>query len=133
MKTCFIIMPFDPRYDPLLQRVLRPAAEAVGLRAERVDDIFRPGVILDDIKACIRCASVLMAVLTDRNANVFYELGLAHAEGKAVILISNTMDDVPSDLRAHRILTYNKEDPAWGTHLKKKIVGALEQMMAPAS
>lgn len=126
IKTCFIIMPFDPRYDQLLLRVLRPAAEAAGFRPERVDDIFKPGVILDEIKNCIHNASVLMAVLTDKNANVFYELGLAHAEAKAVILISNTMDDVPSDLRAHRVLIYNKEDPAWGTHLKKRILSALE-------
>jgi len=47
---------------------------------------------------------VLLADLTGKNPNVFYELGLAHALAKPVILIAETLDDIPFDLRALRVI-----------------------------
>jgi hypothetical protein len=44
--------------------------------------------------------------LTDRNPNVFYELGLAHALNKEVILLTQDINDVPFDLRHFRIIVY---------------------------
>jgi hypothetical protein len=64
--------------------------------------------------------------LTDKNANVFYELGLAHAIGKPVILISEKIDDVPFDLRNYRVITYDKNNPAWGDELHSKIIEFLK-------
>jgi hypothetical protein len=48
----------------------------------------------------------LIAELTGKNANVFYELGLAHAMQKNVILITQRLEDVPFDLRHYRCLVY---------------------------
>lgn len=43
---------------------------------------------------------------TDRNPNVFYETGVAHTLGKIVIPITQSVSDIPFDLRHHRALTY---------------------------
>src|SRR5207302_8589290 len=75
----------------------------------------------------IQSAKVLVAELTGKNANVFYELGLAHALGKPVILVSETIDDVPFDLQPLRVILYDKSDPAWGVKLKDELVAFLEE------
>jgi hypothetical protein len=57
----------------------------------------------------------------DRNPNVFYELGLAHALKKPVVLISSHEKDVPFDVRHIRVIYYDKDDPFWGQKLIAKV------------
>jgi hypothetical protein len=64
---------------------------------------------------------VLIAELTSRNANVFYELGLAHALKKPVVLVSSNEADVPFDLHHIRVIYYDVHDPFWGQKLIDKI------------
>jgi hypothetical protein len=52
----------------------------------------------------------VIADCSGKNANVFYEAGIAHAIGKDVILIAQRIDDVPFDLRHLSILTYHPND-----------------------
>jgi hypothetical protein len=61
---------------------------------------------MDDVVATIRRAQIIIADLTGQNANVFYEVGIAHAIGKPVLLLTQSIDDVPFDLRHRRILVY---------------------------
>lgn len=83
-----------------------------------------------DVWLCTRKADVLLADLTSRNGNVFYELGLAHAIGKPVVLVSESIDDVPFDLRGLRVLLYERKEPDWGSRLREAITGALRETMA---
>jgi hypothetical protein len=76
---------------------------------------------LDQVWAGINSAKVLVAELSTRNPNVFYELGLAHALQKPVVLISSNEADVPSDLRHIRVIYYDVNDPFWGNKLTDKI------------
>ncbi|GAI10778.1 unnamed protein product, partial [marine sediment metagenome] len=69
---------------------------------------------------------------TEKNPNVFYELGLGHAIGKPIVLISETMEDVPFDLRPLRVILYDKDDPAWGNKLKTSLTTALGDTLANA-
>ena len=64
---------------------------------------------------------VLVAELTTRNPNVFYELGIAHALNKPVVLISSNEPDVPFDLQHIRVIYYDVTDPFWGTKLIEKV------------
>jgi hypothetical protein len=59
-----------------------------------------------DIWSAIHAARIVVADCTGRNPNVFYEIGLAHAIGRYTILISQSIDDVPFDLRHLRIILY---------------------------
>jgi hypothetical protein len=130
--TCFVLMPFKEPFNSYYDSIIRPAVESVRLSPVRGDSLFRPSPIMGDIWQSIQDAKVLVAELTEKNANVFYELGLAHAIGKPVILISETMDDVPFDLQPLRVLIYDKDDPAWGNKLKTHIVSALAETLPNA-
>ena len=76
---------------------------------------------MDQIWKGINSAKVLVAELTTRNPNVFYELGLAHALNKPVVLISRNEGDVPFDLQHIRVIYYDVEDPFWGKKLLDKV------------
>ncbi|WP_321794997.1 hypothetical protein [Caballeronia sp. J97] len=91
--------------------------------------MYRPTTIVDDIWQGIREAKLLIAELTDWNPNVFYELGLAHAISKPVILISKSIDDVPFDLRSIRVLVYDKDHPDWGNELRLSLTKAINEVL----
>ncbi|HEY2115488.1 MAG TPA: hypothetical protein VGJ51_10375, partial [Candidatus Angelobacter sp.] len=86
---------------------LKPSIESrCNLRCERADDLFGSTVVIEDIYAGIKQAVLIIADLTGRNPNVFYEIGIAHTLDKEVLLLAQSMDDVPFDLRHRRILLY---------------------------
>ncbi|MGA7768039.1 MAG: Hsp70 family protein [Candidatus Sulfotelmatobacter sp.] len=105
-QLCFVLMPFDRKFQPLYDDHIKPTVEAAELRCERADDIHGISVITWDIWERINRARFLIAELTDQNPNVFYELGLAHALSKDVILITQSMDFVPFDLKTIRCIVY---------------------------
>jgi hypothetical protein len=84
---------------------------------------------MGDIWKFVREAKVLLADLSGKNPNVFYELGLAHAIAKPVILVSTTIEDVPFDLRGLRVLIYDKDNETWGPDLRKKIEKSLKETL----
>jgi hypothetical protein len=47
---------------------------------------------------------VVIAELTGGNRNVFYELGIPHEQRKQVVLMSQTRDAVPFDVRDLRVV-----------------------------
>ena len=85
------------------------------------DDIFATGKIIDQVWEGITKSRVLVAELTGRNPNVFYELGLAHALNKPVVLVSSNQTDVPFDLKHIRVIYYDMSDPFWGDKLISKV------------
>ena len=120
--SCFVVMPFASPIGDYHQHLYEPAIKKAGLRAVRADaDIFGTGKIIDQIWAGINAAKVLVAELTSRNPNVFYELGLAHALNKPVVLISSNEEDVPFDLKHIRVIYYDVTDPFWGQKLIDKV------------
>lgn len=120
--TCFVMQPFGPPLGGYYETIFRPAIEQTGLRPVRADaDIFGSGKIMDQVWRGIRSARVLVAELTSRNPNVFYELGLAHALGKPVVLVSSNEQDVPFDLNHIRVIYYDTSDPFWGEKLIDKV------------
>jgi hypothetical protein len=120
--SCFVMMPFAAPLGVYYESVYKPAIEKAGLIPIRADnEIFGTGKIMDQIWSGINSAKVLLAELTSRNPNVFYELGLAHALEKPVVLISSNEDDVPFDLHHIRIIYYDVTDPFWGNKLMDKV------------
>lgn len=120
--SCFVMMPFADPIGGYYNLVYKPAIEKTGLRPIRADaDIFGSGKIMDQILEGMTAAKVLVAELTDRNPNVFYELGIAHALKKPVVLVSATEKDVPFDLQHIRVIYYDVKDPFWGTKLIEKV------------
>ncbi len=119
-NLCFVIMPFSDKLNPVYTNVIKPVIEGLNFTCKRADEIFESKPIIDDIWLNIKKARFLIADLTDKNPNVFYELGLAHAQKKDVILISQDLEDIPFDLRHYRIIIY-KDSLSESEELKKKI------------
>lgn len=127
--SCFVIMPFGSYFDSYYIDIYKKAILNVGLVPNRADDLYRSSTIVQDIWNFTKEAKVILADLTGKNPNVFYELGLAHALVKPAILITNTIEDVPFDLRALRIITFDKNLPNWGNILKEKIESSLKETL----
>lgn len=120
--SCFVIMPFAKPIGDYYEKIYAPAIKKAGLTAVRADnEIFGTGKIIDQIWTGITNAKVLVADLTNRNPNVFYELGLAHGLEKPVVLVCSNESDVPFDLRHIRVIYYDHTDPFWGQKLIDKV------------
>ncbi|MFI7601208.1 hypothetical protein [Actinoplanes sp. NPDC049681] len=107
--AAFMIMPFGPDdLQIVYEDFIKPAVESrCGLECVRGDDMFGSNVVMEDVITAIQKAKVVIADLTGRNPNVFYEVGIAHALEIPVLLISQSLDDVPFDLRHRRVLIYD--------------------------
>ena len=126
---CFTIMPFGGWFDDYYSNIYCPAIESAGLVPKRADDLYRPSAIVHDIWNYTKNCRLVLADLTGKNPNVFYELGLAHAIAKPAILVTESIADVPFDLRALRVLEYDKNDSAWGGVLRDKIATAIREVL----
>lgn len=128
-NTCFVIIPFNELYQSHYETIIRPAVEKAGLHCVKGDEIYSKPRIMDDIWKAIRSSRLVIAELTGKNPNVFYEVGLAHAIGKPVIILTREEDDVPFDLRSLRYLYYNTNDPFWGEKLVKGLHAMIKQVI----
>lgn len=100
-----VMMPFKAELAPVYS-ALQSAATSLGLKPMRADDLWVHHSVIQDIVSLIAKARIVICDCTGRNPNVFYEAGIAHALGKEVILIAQSDEDVPFDLRHHRYLKY---------------------------
>jgi hypothetical protein len=127
---CFIVMPFSVEslnivYEDFVRPIL---TDHCHLRVERGDDVFGSNIVMDDITNSIRKARLIVADLTGRNANVFYEVGIAHALNKPVLLMTQSIDDVPFDLRHRRALVY-EYSPRGCKKLEKDLLDNVNSML----
>ena len=103
----FVLMPFDSSFDDVYRLGVKETCEKLGITAERVDEqIFYKEDILQRIYQQILAADFIIADMTGRNPNVFYETGYAHGKGKTCLLLTSNVDDIPFDLKHHRHLVY---------------------------
>jgi nucleoside 2-deoxyribosyltransferase len=118
-----VMMPFAKEFAPTHEAIKR-GCKTNGLRCQRVDDIWEESAIVQDIFNLIFRAQVVIVDFTGKNPNVMYETGIAHTLGKHVIPITQSLADVPFDMRHHRTLVYlpNQEGfAALETALAKKL------------
>jgi hypothetical protein len=106
---CFVVMPFeDADLEVVYEDFVKPILEQeCNLICERGDDVFGSNAIIEDIVGSIQKADVVLADLTRKNANVFYEVGICHAIEKKVLLLAQSIEDIPFDLRHRRVLLYD--------------------------
>jgi hypothetical protein len=130
---CFVLLPLREPYRSVYELAVKPAAEELGLACGHAEDIYGPGHIMRDVYSSICFASVIVAELTGRNPNVFYELGIAHEQGKQVILLTQNMDDVPFDLLSLRVVPYEwKRTSTDAQSLSKKLKPNMEEALRRA-
>jgi nucleoside 2-deoxyribosyltransferase len=108
----FVIMPFDKNLTNIFNTIIKDTIKSKGLRCERADDFMTNNAILSDIIGGIRKARFLIADITGYNRNVMYELGVAHALQKEVIMIyqnSTEKEKLPFDISHIRTIQYEND------------------------
>ncbi len=98
----FALMPFAASCDDLYQLAIEAACADAGADAERVERQIFSGNILDRVFRQIAMADLIVADMSECNANVFYEVGQAHALGKTTVLLTQRGEDIPFDLQQSR-------------------------------
>jgi nucleoside 2-deoxyribosyltransferase len=92
-------MPFRPELHFFYLYIQNYLKSEHGIECERGDAKVLTIPLLEKIKKQIADADMIIADMSGRNPNVFYELGLADALGKKVVLITQDVDNVPTDVR----------------------------------
>ena len=128
-QLCFVLMPFQELHQEYFKGIISPAAETLGLKARKADDIYGTAPIIQDIWHSIWAAKVVIADVTGRNPNVNYELGLCHAIGVPTVLITQHMDDVPFDYRHRRCIVYDTRRIDWQDKLRQDITLTLKTVL----
>lgn len=92
-RLCFVMMPFKPHQEfTPVYKVIREAVLKAGLKCGRSDKVFDTRAIIWDVWDHILRSRICIADISNRNPNVFYELGLSHALPKRVVLISKELE-----------------------------------------
>lgn len=117
----FVLMPFDKEFRDVYELGIRDVVDTLGIRCERVDEIEFNESILAQIYKGIQSADIIIADMTGRNPNVFYEVGYAHALHKEVILLTQKATDIPFDLKGHNHIIYKGQITVLKERLKKRL------------
>lgn len=127
-RTCFVIMPFsstdtctEEEWTWIFENVLKPAVEDAGLDYECRRSSATRGNIVADILRDLQEAYVVIADLTDRNVNVFYELGVRHSFSDRSIILAQRQEDIPFDLHAYAYHVYDWRTDTGRSELTRKV------------
>lgn len=119
LPECFVIMPYNKGLDHVFTDCVEKAIEASGLKPVKADENPSTGTVSYDIYSLIAAAKFVISDITpinfQNNANVYYELGLAHGLKKEVMIINqideenNFLLDLPIDINNRRIYGYRPD------------------------
>lgn len=105
-KNCVVVMPFSDEKKEVFVYAIEPACESTGFECFRADRPEKAGNIIEHTIDLIFDASVVIADLSDLNANVFYELGVAHSLEKITVMICEKGTKLPFNIKTYRVIYY---------------------------
>jgi signal transduction histidine kinase len=127
-RTCFVISPFGDetsasrkRSDQVIRHVIEPVVVDAGYDVERADRLGKPGIITSQVIERLVQADLVVADLSEHNANVFYELAVRHAARKPLIQLISREFALPFDVAGMRTIFYDLADPDENDRAKKEI------------
>jgi hypothetical protein len=115
----FVLMPFKTKLETIYSKHMKKMAQELGLRMLRADEIFSPKPFMEKVWNGICATQLIIADCTEKNPNVFYEIGMAHAVGKKVVLITRSDKDIPSDIKHFDYIHYNYDPEGVETLIEK--------------
>src|ERR1035437_503274 len=136
-RKCFVIMPFSgipgiatkQDWTNIFENIIKPSVENAGLSfiCKRSEPVH--GNIIKEIVSDLCTADAVIADLSGKNANVFYELGVRHVIKGKTILISQRRADIPSDLLNYARFIYDYKTPKDRKAFKSKIAALLTHLV----
>ncbi len=134
-KSCFVISPIGKddsdtrkRADQVLKHIITPAATKFEYQPVRADEIDEPGIITSQVIQKIVDSDLVIADLSEKNPNVFYELAIRHAIKKPLIQIIRKDEVIPFDVAATRIIHFDIKDLDSVDNAKKEIIKQIESI-----
>lgn len=124
----FVLTSFHPDFEHTYELIKKSCLD-LKMKAFRSDEgeYIKTDILRYIIKSIVE-ARVIIANLDGRNANVFYELGIAHALNKPTILISKVDGGVPFDIQGQFLVLYDS-DEALNIKLKEALLKILTSSM----
>jgi uncharacterized protein YchJ len=116
-RTCFVIAPIGDagsetrkRSDQVFRHIIEPCANECGYVAIRADHIAEPGIITNQVIQHLIEAPLVVADLSERNPNVFYELAIRHALRKPLVQLIRRSEAIPFDVAGMRMVQIDHQD-----------------------
>ncbi|MDB2152480.1 hypothetical protein [Clostridium butyricum] len=123
----FIAMPFnDDKYNLIYNKYIKPILKKMYYEAIRVDEKTNPGDVMEFVWKEINESAFVIADASIANPNVLYEIGIAHTLGKEVIILTDSPDKVPFDIKKNRYLSYSIYDEKSIKEMKQKLESAIK-------
>jgi hypothetical protein len=129
MATCFVATPNAAPFDAYYREILVRAILRTGLEPIRADDIDKHRAVADQIRTGVSNAEVCVVDLTTRSITALYVLGMAHGMGKPLVLIAQSTDDLPYDLRLGRHIVYRPGAARWEDMLSLQLQAAIREIV----
>lgn len=108
-KSAFVLTPFHPEFDESYGWIKSFFIEH-GYTCTRGDAVLAESNVLSHIISEMLASEIVVANISGRNPNVFYELGIAHALGKKVVLVARSKKDITFDVSNSQIAIYKDRD-----------------------
>lgn len=124
----FVLMPFKTELEKVYTNHIKGLGRELGITIQRADEQFSPRPFMEKVWDGIYAARLVIADCTERNPNVFYEIGIAHAVGKKVVLLTRSKDDIPADISHFDYIEY-KYDPEGVQTLLDKLRAFMRQSL----
>jgi hypothetical protein len=103
---CFVVMPFSSELG-FVYKTIQATVEGLGLECVRGDERHVSRPVIDDIRADIARADLVIVDFSGKNSNVYYEAGLADAWKKKWIVLAQVPDDLTFDVKHIRTIFYS--------------------------
>lgn len=139
-KSCFVIAPIGEhdsetrkRSDQVLKHVIRPAVGSCGYKAIRADEIDKPGIITSQVIQHVVNDPLVVADLTERNPNVFYELAIRHALRRPLVQLMKKGERIPFDVAGTRTIHVDHHDLDSVESAKNEIVDQVKALERDSS
>jgi hypothetical protein len=137
-KRCFVISPIGApgsevraHADDVFDYIIKPVTTQLGYETERGDHVARPGRISDQMYDRILHDDLLVAVLTFQNPNVYYELAIAHAAARPLIILCESSHALPFDIKDQRVIFYDLRPRSLHDHTyRRELANAIAQVEA---
>jgi hypothetical protein len=122
------------RANVIHDHIVDPIAKEFGLKTLRSDRDATPGPITSQILTSILESRVVVADLTGRNANVYYELAFVHSFGIPVVILVNDADTLTFDVKNERVIEIGDDgqiDMEQGERTKNQLRSAFQIVLEP--
>jgi hypothetical protein len=132
-QRCFVLLPLRSPFLGYFDKIIKPAALEAGLTAIKADELYGTRAVIRDIWELIWTSRLAVAIVTDQNPNVNYELGMCHTLGVPTILVTERSEDVPFDYRHRRYVRYTPREAGWEQKLFEDLRNTIRTVLSSPS